>query len=227
MGTFTGQKPKNTYDSILHVASNDQLTGSLQYIQDGYGNNTTVRISLNEVELTNVSLSGTLILSSPLAVSNGGLGVALSDPNADRILFWDDSDGQHKYLTVGSNLSITGTTLDASVLGGGLSWHEETSTSYTASANEAVITNNSSLVTVTLPTTAAVGDIVQIVGKGSGLWRIAQNSGQKIHFGNITTTTGASGYIDALQRRDSITLVTTVANTDFTVVHAVGCVEMI
>ena len=37
----------------------------------------------------------------------------LADPNADRILFWDDSAGAHVYLTLGSNLSITGTTINA------------------------------------------------------------------------------------------------------------------
>lgn len=39
---------------------------------------------------------------------------SLGDPNADRILFWDDSAGEYAYLTVGSGLSITGTTLTAS-----------------------------------------------------------------------------------------------------------------
>lgn len=38
---------------------------------------------------------------------------ALADPNADRILFWDDSAGAYKYLTVGTGLSITDTTLTA------------------------------------------------------------------------------------------------------------------
>lgn len=42
---------------------------------------------------------------------------SLTDPNADRILFWDDSEGQYAYLTVGSGLSLTGTTLSAT--GGG------------------------------------------------------------------------------------------------------------
>lgn len=36
-----------------------------------------------------------------------------ADPNADRVVFWDDSAGSHAYLTMGSNLAITGTTLDA------------------------------------------------------------------------------------------------------------------
>lgn len=56
-----------------------------------------------------------------VALADGGTGASLSDPNADRILFWDDSAGQVTWLTLGTNLSITGTTLDASGGGGGLS----------------------------------------------------------------------------------------------------------
>lgn len=41
-----------------------------------------------------------------------GLG-DLSDPNADRILFWDDSEGALKWLTVGTGLTITNDTLTA------------------------------------------------------------------------------------------------------------------
>lgn len=44
--------------------------------------------------------------------ANGGLGVELNDPNADSIIFWDDSAGAHAYLTPGNSLSITGTVLD-------------------------------------------------------------------------------------------------------------------
>lgn len=43
----------------------------------------------------------------------------LADPNADRILFWDDSDSKVAWLTIGTNLSISGTTLSASGGGGG------------------------------------------------------------------------------------------------------------
>lgn len=46
---------------------------------------------------------------------------ALTDPGADRLLFWDDSAGEITWLTLGANLSITGTTLAASGGGGGLS----------------------------------------------------------------------------------------------------------
>lgn len=41
----------------------------------------------------------------------------LVDPNADRIMFWDDSAGAMEWLTLGTNLSITGTTLNATDTG--------------------------------------------------------------------------------------------------------------
>jgi hypothetical protein len=43
---------------------------------------------------------------------------ALVDPNADRLLFWDDSAGAWKHLTLGTNLSITDTTINAASGGG-------------------------------------------------------------------------------------------------------------
>jgi hypothetical protein len=45
----------------------------------------------------------------------------LTDPGADRILFWDDSAGIVTWLQLGTNLSITGTTLNAAGGGGGVS----------------------------------------------------------------------------------------------------------
>lgn len=39
---------------------------------------------------------------------------ALGDPGEDRILFWDDSAGAYAYLTAGSGLTITDTTITAS-----------------------------------------------------------------------------------------------------------------
>lgn len=54
-----------------------------------------------------------------IALADGGTGVSLTDPNADRLMFWDDSAGNVAWLTLGTNLSITGTTMDATGGGGG------------------------------------------------------------------------------------------------------------
>lgn len=52
-----------------------------------------------------------------VALADGGTGASLVDPNADRILFWDDSAGTMTWLTPGTGLTITGTTIDASAGG--------------------------------------------------------------------------------------------------------------
>ena len=46
-----------------------------------------------------------------VGLSLGGTNAALTDPNADRILFWDDSASAFTFLTAGSGLDLTGTTL--------------------------------------------------------------------------------------------------------------------
>ncbi len=120
-GDFTGKKPNVTYDSLLHVESNDPLNAGYQYITDGYGNRSSIEVSTTAARINNVTLNGTTILGSPLSLANGGLGVALIDPNADRLYFWDDSAGSTAFLELGPNLSITGTTIDA--IGGGVTDH--------------------------------------------------------------------------------------------------------
>ena len=42
----------------------------------------------------------------------------LGNPDADRILFWDQSANKFAYLTAGSGLSISGTTITATSGGG-------------------------------------------------------------------------------------------------------------
>jgi hypothetical protein len=69
-------------------------------------------ISGSSNTFTNIPLSTGVTGQLPLA--NGGTGANLSDPNADRILFWDDSAGATTWLTVGSGLTITDTTITAS-----------------------------------------------------------------------------------------------------------------
>lgn len=62
-------------------------------------------------------LDAKLSNATPVPLANGGTGAALVDPNADRILFWDDSAGAFTFLTVGPGLTITGTTIDAAATG--------------------------------------------------------------------------------------------------------------
>ncbi|MEZ5781819.1 MAG: hypothetical protein R3D70_09340 [Rhizobiaceae bacterium] len=65
------------------------------------------------------TLSGYGITDAQAANANLDDISALADPNADRIVFWDDSANEIAYLTIGANLSISGTTISATGGGGG------------------------------------------------------------------------------------------------------------
>ena len=95
-----------------------------------------------------------------------------------------------------------------------MTWTAITADQTLAVAN-GYISNKGTLNTLTLPTSAAVGDIIEVVGMGAGGWQIAQNASQIIHFGNIDSTTGTGGHIDSINRRDRVYLICVVANLEF------------
>jgi hypothetical protein len=83
-----------------------------------------------------------------------------------------------------SNLTVAGV---LSGNGGGLTnvsgtvvWQNVTGASQQAQPNTGYIANNASPVTITLPASPNVGDIVRVSGIGAGGWKIAQNDGQSI-----------------------------------------------
>jgi hypothetical protein len=87
-----------------------------------------------------------------------------------------------------------------------------TNTGYTADAG-------ASLITFTLPTTSAIGDFVEINGKGAGLWKIAQAAGQQINIsGGTATTLGVGGSLASVLQFDCVRLRCLTANTIWSVV---------
>jgi hypothetical protein len=57
------------------------------------------------------------LLGTPLLLTDAGQLKTLPDPGGDRILFWDDSADGAAYLSIGSGLAISGTTLSATPSG--------------------------------------------------------------------------------------------------------------
>lgn len=122
----------------------------------------------------------------------------------------------------GTGISITngdgtGGNTTINTTGGGFTWTEVTGTSQSAAVNNGYIASNGSLVTVTLPTTAAIGDAVWVVGKGAGGWKLAQNASQFINYGSTTTTTGAGGSLASTNQYDAVAVICTTANNGWTV----------
>lgn len=107
----------------LTVGSGLTITGTTITAAGSGGTVTSVAVSGGTTGLTTsggpITTSGTITFAGTLALANGGTGAVLVDPNADRIMFWDDSAGQVTWLTAGSGLTITTTTITASGVPGG------------------------------------------------------------------------------------------------------------
>lgn len=180
----------------------------------------------------------------PLSATQGGLGVA--SPTAHGILIAEGasavtpivltagqvligttaSDPAGATLTAGTNISITSATGAITINGtgaAGFTWVDVATSTQAMAVNTGYITDNgASLVTYTLPSTAAEGSLLIVAGFSAGGWKISQNALQLIHFGNQTTTTGTGGSLASSNTFDQVELLCVVANTTFVVLSAVG-----
>lgn len=96
-----------------------------------------------------------------------------------------------------------------SATGGGIGWVAQASTPVTAAINTGYIITDASTVTLTLPTTAAVGSVVRVVGQGAGGWILAPGAAQTIK----VLTASASTSVASTEQYDCIEVVCVVANT--------------
>lgn len=170
---------------------------------------------------------GSLITSIDISNVSGNLTANALTMNTNKLVGRSSaSTGALEEITVGSGLSLSGGTL-STVSSGGISWSETTGTTQSMAVNTGYIANNASRVVFTLPNTASVGDVVRVSGKGAGGWRIGQNTGEIIHFGDLDTTTGTGGYVESSQVRDAIELVCVVQNTEWNVISSVGNITIV
>jgi hypothetical protein len=88
--------------------------GFSDFVANEHINHTSVSISAG------TGLTGGGDISANRTISLSHLGVeSLTDPNANRLLGWDDTDGAMKFLTIGDNLSYDHATHTLSATGGG------------------------------------------------------------------------------------------------------------
>jgi len=134
-------------------------------------------------------------------------------------------------LLGGTGLVTTGTPgsnqIVFDVTGGGITWSREAGAAIATAVNSGYINTNVGLTTLTLPVTAAVGDIIEVCGESAALWIIAQNAGQTIQFGNLVTTAGVGGSLAATNRYDTVKLLCRVADTVFSVLSNVGVLNVV
>jgi hypothetical protein len=83
------------------------------------------------------------------------------------------------------------------------------------------IAKGASPVQFILPASSVIGDTFQIKGL-TNLWTLAQNAGQTIALGYVTTTAGVGGSMAATQVKDGLEILCVTANTEFEVLDCIG-----
>lgn len=127
---------------------------------------------------------------------------SLADPNADRLMFWDDSAGAYAYLTAGSGLSISGTTITASI-GGAAS---------------------SILSGATLPATCAQGDVFMLTGSGRTYFCTALNTWSETPLAS-TSGSSANQVVGLNAANNGFETKTLTNSTTITWTHGAGTIE--
>jgi len=207
--------------------------GGVITIAGGGGINTsgasnTVTINLDDpVLVVNGGTERTSLTDGSILVGDGTNAIELIGPLTDGQLLIGNTAAvspSAAQLTAGTGISVVNGsgTITISSLTAGFTWNEETGTSVTLVVGNGYIANNAGLVTLTLPGTSALGDSVQIIGKGAGLFKIAQNAGNTINYVASSTTTGVGGSLTAIEQFASLELICTTANTDWTVSDSTG-----
>jgi len=186
-------------DASAHVTTVNSLTGAINITGDGGSQLVTVsgtNITIGN-RLASASVTGVASFGNEFVVTSGAVG-----------------------LTSNYVKSINGST-GAITIGAAPAWSVITA-DQTAVINSGYFANKGTLLTLTLPTTAAVGSVLRVSGMNAGLWKIAQNASGVIHFGKTDTAVGTSGYLQSTLARDAVELVCCVANNEWNVVSSVG-----
>jgi hypothetical protein len=125
--------------------------------------------------------------------------------------------------TITGNTAVTFPTSGTlATVGQIVTWNDVASGTQALAVNQGYVTNNgASLVTYTLPATAAEGSIIEISGKSAGGWTINYATGQIIHIGNLATTV-TTGTLSSSNQWDYVKLLCVTANTTFNVIGGVG-----
>ncbi len=135
-------------------------------------------------------------------------------------------------LTAGTNISITPTANTITIASTGaasFAWSVITA-NQTIAVNNGYICNKAGTLTLALPATAIVGDLIEVTGINTATgWQITQAANQQIFFGTSSTTLGATGTLTSSAIRDSIKLVCVVAgaSTVYNVISSVGNITIV
>jgi hypothetical protein len=215
----------NTASNLLGTLAATQLSGTLPASAfAGYTNTVALTNSANSFAgsfngtfsgngggVTNVNVSS---LTGVLADSQLPANTAFVNSN-------QTFTGNNQFNGANNFTNLYGNSFSGSFFGNGLvGWIATNGTAVQAQIDHGYLLTNSQLVTVTLPATPNVGDIVRISGAGAGGWLVKENSGQSI-FGNLASYTN-SGVLNPLTTSSGTSYGDVAASADGTRIYYVG-----
>src|SRR5271157_5996433 len=199
---------------INNRADSFQTTGSI-----------TAGTSLTPTSGAITATSGNVVITSGNLSVNGATGT-----NGQVLIGSTSGNCASASLSAGTNITLTpgANTLSISAAGG-IPWTAMTTSGALAVGTGRFNTLASTLLTATLPATAAAGSVIFLQGTvaGSGGWLIAQNASQSIQFGSTSTTVGTGGSLASTNNSDGVQLLCVVANTTFQVIGSVGNITIV
>ena len=219
MGTnniFLGAGAGNLALTVANATDNVALgSGALNSVTTGAHN-----IALGSAAGTNVTTgSNCILIDAPgIAAETQTIRIGSSQTANYQFGIYQASSGATKEVVwVDSNQKLSSSNI------GIVSWVTATA-SLTAAVNTGYVVNISvpGLLSIQLPASSTLGDTIEITGVSAGMFSITQgNAADQIFYGNVATTLGVAGHLDATNRYDSVRLVC-YANHVWKVLSSVG-----
>lgn len=102
----------------------------------------------------------------------------------------------------------------------GITWNDAATTTTMTVNNGYIVTGGAQV--FTLPSTSAIGDVLEVLLNGGTSWQIAQGSGQSIVINAAVTTVGAGGSITTNAAGQTIRLICVADNTTWQTTSLIG-----
>src|ERR1700678_660514 len=96
------------------------------------------------------------------------------------------------------------------------------SASQTLATNNGYICGGGATLSLALPATSAVGDLISITLDGSTGFTVTQGASQQIRLGNTQTTAGVGGSISSTAQGDTLNMVCSIADLKWNVLSSIG-----
>lgn len=200
-GTFTG----------VTVTQHDLLIGAAANSITSVAPSATAGIPVVSAGAASDPVFGTTV------VAGGGTGLATLTA-FELLAAGTTSTGNVQQIGLGSSGQVltsngAGALASYQPVAGTVTWVDVSSGSQTIAVGTGYVTDNATLVTYTLPATAAFGSVFEITGGvvGVGGWTIAQNAAQQMHLGSSATTAGVTGSVSSTNQYDGVKFVAVVA----------------